>query len=59
MSNKLVRATARVLIAGCLVAATVVLGAGTSSADTAPPPPPPNSGIQNGNQSNGNSWIYG
>lgn len=57
MSKKFVRWTARVLVAGCLIAATVVVGVGTASADTTPPVPTP--GVGNGNQNNGTSWIYG
>lgn len=53
MSKKLVRWTARALVAGLLVATTAVLGAGAASADVTPLPP------GDGGQTNSNSWIWG
>jgi hypothetical protein len=57
MSKTVVRWTARALVAGCLVAGTVILGAGTSTADTALPTPPASSTPIDG--TNSTSWIGG
>jgi hypothetical protein len=41
MSKNLAKWTVRAIVAGCLIAGTMVLGNGTSAADTTTPPPVP------------------
>jgi hypothetical protein len=57
MSKTVVRWMARALVAGCLAAGTVVLGAGTSTADTVVVAPPPVVTPIDG--TNSTSWIGG
>jgi hypothetical protein len=56
MSNTLVRWAVRTLVAGCLIAGTVITGAGTSSADVVASVPPI---LGNGAGLNGQSWTFG